>query len=93
MNYKSNSAYKNRYGDKFEFVSTDSPTRFLLEGELSHFRYGGKEGQEGVDLLDLGMIDPSGGPLLSLDTEIDAKKITKISVYSEVIMLETESES
>ena len=41
--YKSNSEYKNRYGDKFEFVSTDSPTRFILEGDLNYFRYGGKK--------------------------------------------------
>jgi hypothetical protein len=90
MNYKSNSAYKNRYGDKFEFVSTDSPSRFILEGDLTHFRFGGKEGQDGLDQLDLGMIDPSGGPYVELGTLVDNKKISKISIYSEVIMLETE---
>jgi hypothetical protein len=93
MNYKSNSAYKNRYGDKFEFVSTDSPSRFLLEGELSHFRFGAKEGDDGVNQLDLGMLDPSGGPFISLDTLIDGKRVTKISIYSKTIMLETENES
>jgi hypothetical protein len=53
-------------------------------------RMGGKEGVEVVNTLDLGMIDPSGGPYIDLSTLIDNKKITKISVYSEVIMLETE---
>ena len=88
--YTSNREYKNRYGDKYEFVGTDSPSRFLLEGELTHCRMGGKEGAEGIDQLDLGMIDPSGGPYIDLGTLIDNKKITKISVYSEVIMLETD---
>jgi len=88
--YKSNSEYKNRYGDRFEFVSTDSPTRFILEGDLNHFRYGGKEDQDSLDQLDLGMIDPSGGPYVELGTKINNKSITKISIYSEVIMLETE---
>ena len=88
--YKSNSEYKNRYGDRFEFVSTDSPSRFILEGDLNHFRYGGREGVEGVDLLNLGMVDPSGGPYVELGTKINNKSITKISIYSEVIMLETE---
>ena len=88
--YKNDTKYKNRYGDKFEFVSTDSPSRFILEGDLSYFRYGGKEGAEKMDLLDLGFVDPSGGPFVSLGTEINGRKIAKISVYSEVIMLETE---
>tara|TARA_R110000772_G_scaffold6667_1_gene23280 strand:+ start:175 stop:447 length:273 start_codon:yes stop_codon:yes gene_type:complete len=88
--YTSNREYKNRYGDKYEFVGTDSPSRFILEGDLTHCRFGGKEGVEGLNNLDLGMIDPSGGPYIDLSTLIDNKKITKISVYSEVIMLETE---
>ena len=88
--YTSNREYKNRYGDKYEFVGTDSPTRFILEGGLQHCRFGGKEGQDGLDQLDLGMIDPSGGPYVELGTLVDNKRITKISVYSEVIMLETE---
>jgi hypothetical protein len=89
--YTSNQEYKNRYGDKYEFVGTDSPSRFILEGDLTHhMRMGGKEGVEVVNTLDLGMIDPSGGPYIDLSTLIDNKKITKISVYSEVIMLETE---
>jgi len=88
--YKNDTEYKNRYGDKFEFVSTDSPSRFILEGDLSYFRYGGKQYQDKMDLLDLGFVDPSGGPFVDLDTLINNKKVTKISVYSEVIMLETE---
>jgi hypothetical protein len=89
--YTSNREYKNRYGDKYEFVGTDSPSRFILEGDiLLPMRMGGKEGVEVVNRLDLGMIDPSGGPYIDLSTLLDNKKITKISVYSEVIMLETE---
>lgn len=88
--YTSNREYKNRYGDKYEFVGTDSQSRFILEGNLKYCRMGGKEGEERIDQLDLGMIDPSGGPYVDLGTLIDNKKITKISVYSEVIMLETE---
>ena len=33
--YTSNREYKNRYGDKYEFVGTDSPTRFILEADFN----------------------------------------------------------
>jgi len=89
--YTSNREYTNRYGDKYEFVpSEDEPKKYYLEGELQHMRCGGKEGVEGIDMTDLGMIDPSGGPYIDIGTILDGKPITRLGLYAEVVRVETE---
>jgi hypothetical protein len=78
--YSSNKEYVNRYGDKYKFVPCDNDTyEFKMEGDsLKYCRAGGKEGQKGLDMNDLGMFDPSGGPYIQLGMKVDEKPITRI---------------
>jgi hypothetical protein len=63
---------KNRYGDEYSYVKYDDNLyRFNMDGEgMKYSRYGGKEGQEEIDLNDLGMFDPSGGPYVAIGSKI-----------------------
>lgn len=79
--FKSNKVYKNRYGDAYKWIPEDSAYRFEMSGDSMHYcRYGVKEGDDGLDLTNLGMFDPSGGPYVCLGMEIDDKPITRLSV-------------
>jgi hypothetical protein len=37
---------------------------------MKYSRYGGKEGQDGIDMTDLGFFDPSGGPYVAIGSKI-----------------------
>ena len=78
---------KNRYGDVYSFKKI-SENLYTIEGELKYWRFGGKEGQEKVDDNDLGFVDPSGGPFISIGYKIDGKSVTKIKAVDEKIMFE-----
>jgi hypothetical protein len=36
------------------------------EEHIKYMRFGGKEGQDGIDRTDLGFFDPSGGPFVAV---------------------------
>lgn len=74
---------KNRHGIEYNFVKvSDNKYRFeMAEDDMKYMRMGGKEGQEKIDMDDLGMFDPSGGPFVTIGTKVDGKAITKIGVY------------
>ena len=78
--FRSNEKYTNRYRDQYWFEKISPTTyQFVMEGDsMKYGRYGGKEGEEGIDLSDLGMFDPSGGPYICLGTKVDDKPIVKI---------------
>lgn len=59
---------KNRYGDEYHWEKlNDKEYKFVMEGDsMKYCRYGGKEGQQGLDPNDLGMFDPSGGPYVEV---------------------------
>ena len=78
--FSSGKVYKNRYNDKYVFSRLEEGKYlFKMEGDsMNHGRYGGKEGQMGIDRQDLGMFDPSGGPYVALGTLIDGKPIKRI---------------
>ena len=64
---------KNRYGDEYYFEEVEPKIyRFHMETSKSGFgmRMGGKEGQEKIDMNDLGMFDPSGGPFVCVGGKI-----------------------
>lgn len=63
---------KNRYGDEYSYVKYDDNLyRFNMDEEgMKYMRYGGKEGQEEIDMNDLGFFDPSGGPFVSVGGKI-----------------------
>lgn len=70
---------KNRYGDEYRFEKVNENT-YTIIGDLKYWRYGGKEGQERVNLSDLGFVDPSGGPFIQVGMTLENRTIKKISV-------------
>ena len=69
--------YKNRYGDEYWYQPVAGG--FTIEGDLSYWRFGGKEGQEGLNYEDLGFVDPSGGPFIEVGMEINGQTIKRIA--------------
>jgi hypothetical protein len=63
---------KNRYGVEYTFVKYDDNLyRFnMAEEEMNYMRMGGREGQEEIDMNDLGFFDPSGGPYVAIGSKI-----------------------
>lgn len=78
--FKSDTMYTNRYSDSYMWEATDKHTyKFIMEDQaMKYCRFGGRKGQSGVALDDLGMFDPSGGPYVCLGMEIDGKPITRL---------------
>ena len=74
---------KNRYGDEYWFDQLQ-PNLFTIKGDLKYWRFGGKEGQQEIDMNDLGMCDPSGGPYLAVGMIIEGRKIVRISAYGDL---------
>lgn len=70
---------KNRYGDEYGFSKVDDNT-YTIVGGLKYWRYGGKPGTNGIDFNDLGFVDPSGGPFISVGMSIEGRKVTRISI-------------
>ena len=84
--------FKNRYGDEYYFDEL-SPNTFAIKGELKYWRYGGKEGQEGINESDLGFVDPSGGPFISVNNfRVMGRLVNRIHTSGEDILLDVEEE-
>ncbi len=77
---------RNRYGDEYEFVKVDENT-YTITGDLKYWRFGGKEGQERVDDDDLGFVDPSGGPFISMGYMIEGRPVKSIRAVGDRIFL------
>lgn len=75
---------RNRYGDVYEFVKVDENT-YMIIGDLKYWRFGGKEGQERVDVNDLGFVDPSGGPFISMGYMIEGRPVKSICAVGDRI--------
>ena len=69
----------NRYGDLYQFEKL-SENQYIISGDLKYWRFGGKQGQSELDLLDLGFVDPSGGPFISVGMTIEQRKVIRIRV-------------
>jgi hypothetical protein len=63
---------KNRHGVEYTFVKYHGNLyRFNMDEErMKYMRFGGKEGQDGIDMNDLGFFDPSGGPFVAIGSKI-----------------------
>lgn len=63
---------KNGYGVEYSFVKVENTLyRFdMAESGMEYMRMGGREGQEQIDMEDLGMFDPSGGPYVAVGGKI-----------------------
>jgi hypothetical protein len=70
---------KNRYGDEYRFDKV-SDNCYTIVGDLKYYRYGGREGQNKMDLTDLGFVDPSGGPFVKVGMMIEGRTIVRIGV-------------
>lgn len=75
---------RNRYGDEYEFVKVDENT-YTITGDLKYWRFGGKEGQDRVNDDDLGFVDPSGGPFISMGYMIEGRPVKNIRAVGDRI--------
>lgn len=80
---------KNRYGDEYRFEKLSGNT-YTIDGSLDYWRFGGREGQQQMDMSDLGYVDPSGGPFISIGYVIEGRKVNHISLVDDKIILEVE---
>ncbi len=78
---------KNRYGDEYSFLKLSDNT-YTIVGDLKYWRYGCRDGQEQLDLTDLGFVDPSGGPFISVGSVIEGRKISKIQLADDQLVFE-----
>ena len=74
---------RNRHGDVYDFVRVDENT-YRITGDLKYWRFGGREGQQQMDMSDLGFVDPSGGPFIELGMYIKNRKIVNISAHGDL---------
>lgn len=86
---------KNRYGDEYSFEKVSDNT-YTIVGDLKYWRFGGREGQDQMDMSDLGFVDPSGGPFIALGAGIEGRKIIRIRADGDLdgvpsIMFEVEN--
>jgi hypothetical protein len=69
---------RNRYGDEYTFERVDENT-FTITGNLKYWRFGGREGQQQMDMSNIGFVDPSGGPFIEVGMKIEGREIVNIS--------------
>lgn len=75
----------NRYGNEYWFEQVE-PNIYTIKGDLKYWRFIGK-GQEKLKMDDLGAIDPSGGPWISIGCTVEGKEVTKIDASGEEILI------
>jgi len=78
---------KNRYGNEYSFKKVDDNT-YMVVGDLKYWRFGGQEGEEEVNMNDLGFVDPSGGPFMAPGFMIEERKVKRIYVKDDLILFE-----
>lgn len=80
---------RNRYGVEYTFAKV-ADNIYTIKGALEYWRYGGQEGQDRIDYDNLGFVDPSGGPFISIGYMIEGRKVTRIRVRDEQLLFEVE---
>ena len=80
---------KNRYGDEYHWEQiSDNEYKFVMQGtSMDYCRYGGKDGQEGIDPNDLGMFDPSGGPYVAIGSLVEGRVVEHIRSAEETFIV------
>ena len=74
---------RNRYGEVYDFKKIGDDA-YTITGDLKYWRFGGREGQQDIDMTDLGFVDPSGGPFISVGMKIEQREIVKISAQGDL---------
>ena len=84
--------YKNRYDDEYWFENIEpGKYRFVMTGtSMKYCRYGSHELQEHLDMNDLGMFDPSGGPYIAIGTVLPFGTVKRIQALEEGLVLTVE---
>jgi hypothetical protein len=80
---------RNRHGDEYNFKKVDE-NLYQIVGDLKYWRYGGNDGEDGIDYGNLGFVDPSGGPFISRGYMIEGRKVIRIAVSGDKIYFEVE---
>lgn len=83
---------KNRYGDEYNFEKINDNT-YKIVGNLNYWRMGGIDGQDGIDMNNLGFVDPSGGPFIGHGYMIEDRPVTRIMSKDDGIFFEVGGES
>ena len=83
---------KNRYGKEYSFERVDDNTyKFIMaEEDAMYMRVGGREGQDQINMNDLGYFDPPGGPFIGINTIIEYKRVSRIRSTEEGIFVDVE---
>jgi hypothetical protein len=81
---------KNRYGDLYWFEPV-SANVYTIKGDLKYWRWGGQEGEDTVNESDLGFVDPSGGPYISMGFMIEGRPVRRISAVNGDLYFEVKS--
>ena len=79
----------NRYGNEYWFAEAGEKI-LSVEGDLDYWRFGGKEGIDGINENDLGFADPSGGPFLTAGYNTGMGIVKRVFMVDAKIMLEVE---
>lgn len=89
---KESKTLKNRNGKEYSFERVDDNTyKFIMaEEDAMYMRVGGREGQDQIDMNDLGYFDPEGGPFISIDSLVEDKRVSRIRRTEEGIMVDVE---
>ncbi len=74
---------KNRYGDEYWFDQLQ-PNLYTIKGNLRYWRFGGQEGQNQMDMSNLGFVDPSGGPFIGIGALIEGRRVIRISASGDL---------
>ena len=82
---------KNRYGNEYNFEKVNDNT-YKFVGEFTYGRMGGLEGQDGIDMNNLGFVDPSGGPFIGHGYMIESRPVTRIMSKEDGIFFEVGDE-
>lgn len=77
----------NRYGVAYAFEPVNANTYKLVGNFNEYTRYGSRGMESGVDLNDLGFIDPAGGPFIGLGGLVEGREVVNISSTPEGIFI------
>lgn len=80
---------RNRYGNEYNFEKVNNNT-YTITGDLKYWRYGGNDGEDGIDYNNLGFVDPSGGPFIGRGYMIEGRKVVNISMSNDKIFFKVE---
>ena len=80
---------RNRNGEEYSFKKVGDNS-YTIVGDLKYWRCGGREGQYRMDYNDLGFVDPSGGPFISIGYMIEGRKVVRIRAEGESYLFEVE---